>query len=115
MQAPAGKRAALYCRVSTDRQEWDGTSLDTQEESCRAYAARHGFAISAEHVYLEKHSGVDLWGRPKVAALREAIRAKAIDVLICHATDRLSRDPVHLGRVRKPLGLLRFAAWKRAT
>jgi len=92
----AGTRAAIYCRVSTNKQE-DNYSLETQEASCRGYAQSHGFAVLPEYTYLEAHSGVDLWGRPKLTALREAIRAKAIDVVICHSIDRLSRDPVHLG------------------
>ncbi len=28
--------------------------------------------------------------------MREAIRAKTIDVMVCHTIDRLSRDPVHI-------------------
>ncbi len=31
------KTAAIYCRVSTDVQEQEGTSLQTQFESCREY------------------------------------------------------------------------------
>ena len=32
---PLRKRAVIYCRVSTDRQESDGESLDYQEAKCR--------------------------------------------------------------------------------
>ena len=30
-------RAIIYCRVSTEGQERDGTSLQTQMEACRKY------------------------------------------------------------------------------
>jgi len=30
-------KAAIYCRVSTDNQEREGTSLQTQLEACRDY------------------------------------------------------------------------------
>lgn len=30
-------KAAIYCRVSTEGQERDGTSLQTQMEACRKY------------------------------------------------------------------------------
>jgi predicted site-specific integrase-resolvase len=32
------KRAIIYCRVSTDKQEQDGESLEYQEEKGRKYA-----------------------------------------------------------------------------
>jgi site-specific DNA recombinase len=90
-------RAALYLRVSSVGQEQDGTSLDTQEERDRAHAAAQGYAVDEGHVYREVYSGVELWERPKLTALREAIRHRAIDVVIVYAIDRLARDPVHLG------------------
>lgn len=91
----AAKRAAIYVRVSTPGQEQDGTSLATQEEACRAYAAQHGYEVVA--VYREVYSGVELWDRPRLGELREAIRGDRTDVLIAYAIDRLSRDPTHLG------------------
>src|SRR5690348_17225570 len=45
--------AALYCRVSTGKQEDEGTSLASQEERCRAYAAEHGYAVGEGQVYRE--------------------------------------------------------------
>ena len=35
-------RYVIYCRVSTDAQERDGTSLDTQERECRRYIEERG-------------------------------------------------------------------------
>ncbi|MGH7867539.1 MAG: recombinase family protein, partial [Candidatus Dormibacteraceae bacterium] len=44
------KRAIIYCRVSTDKQEQEGESLEYQEEKCRQYAGLHGIdAILALH------------------------------------------------------------------
>ena len=90
-------RAAIYVRVSTDKQEEDGTSLDTQEARCRQYAAEHGFAVDEAHVYRETFTGTELWDRPQLTTLRRAIRERAVDAVVCYAIDRLSRDPVHLG------------------
>jgi site-specific DNA recombinase len=95
--ATGPRRAAIYLRVSSVGQEQDGTSLDTQEERDRAHAAAQGYAVDEGHVYREVYSGVELWERPKLTALREAIRHRAIDVVIVYAIDRLARDPVHLG------------------
>ncbi len=82
-------RCAIYVRVSTVGQEQDGTSLDTQEERCRAYAAERGWQVVA--VYRETHTGSELWERPQLTALRDAVRSGAVDVLLAFALDRLSR------------------------
>jgi site-specific DNA recombinase len=96
---PRHKRplAGLYCRVSSPGQEEDGTSLDTQEARCRHYATEHGYLVDDAHVYREVYTGTELWERPKLTALRSAIRKGAVTHLIAYAIDRLSRDPVHLG------------------
>ncbi|MGA7668864.1 MAG: recombinase family protein [Nitrolancea sp.] len=91
------KRAAIYVRVSSAVQEEDGTSLQTQEAAARAHAARAGCAMDEAHVYREVHTGVELWQRPVLTAMRDAIRHHEFDVLVCYAIDRLARDPVHLG------------------
>src|SRR5688572_24646295 len=104
--APTTRRAALYPRVSdpygdkrrqptTERLQ--ETPLDQQESACRAYAEQHGHTVADQHIYREAHTGVELWERPKLTALREAIRRKEIDVVVVYSIDRLSRDPVHLG------------------
>jgi site-specific DNA recombinase len=92
-------RAAIYVRVSTAGQQEDGTSPETQEAECRAYAARHGLVVSEPHVYREVHTGAELWQRPLLTRLRAAMRRREVDAVVVHAIDRLSRDPVHLGVV----------------
>ena len=93
------RRAAIYVRVSTGQQEEEGSSLETQEERCRAFATERGYDLDEEHVYREVHTGVELWERPELTALREAVRRRDVDVVVAYAIDRLSRDPVHLGVV----------------
>jgi site-specific DNA recombinase len=92
-----GKRCAIYVRVSTGKQEEEGTSLASQEQACREYAAQHGYTVDEARVYREVHTGTELWERPQLTALRAAMRTKALDVVVVYAIDRLSRDPVHLG------------------
>ena len=89
-------RAAIYVRVSTAGQE-DNYSLSSQEAACRDYAAAEGYTVGA--VYREVYTGVELWQRPQLTALRDAIRQRDVDVAIACAIDRLARDPVHLGVV----------------
>ena len=91
------KRAAIYCRVSTSGQE-DNASLTSQEQACRAFAADNGWMVAA--AYQEIHTGVDLYERLQLGRLREAMRQRQIDAIVCYSTDRLARDPVHLGLVQ---------------
>ncbi len=88
-------RCAIYARVSTGSQEQDGTSLDTQEASCRRYAAAEGYVVSS--VYREVHTGADLFERSQLSALREVVRRGEVDVVLAHALDRLTRNQAHLG------------------
>src|SRR5215217_5967748 len=73
LAAPATTlRAAIYIRVSSVGQEHEGTSLETQEERCRRYAAEHGMAVGATHVYRDVYSGAILHERPQLRDLRTA-------------------------------------------
>ena len=67
------KRAAIYARVSTEMQEREGTSLESQEARCRAYAEEQGWTV--EHVIKEQGSGGDIDGRPKLLGLLTLAKA----------------------------------------
>lgn len=93
-QPVRSKHVAIYCRVSTAIQE-DGSSLETQEASCRAFAAEQGWTVST--VYREVFTGSELFDRPQLSKLRETVRRREVDVVIAHALDRLTRNQAHLG------------------
>ena len=81
--------------MSTSSQEQDGTSLDTQLEECLKKAHELGFEVPAEYVFNEVWSGADL-DRPEISRLREFARHKAVQAVVCYATDRLVRKAVHI-------------------
>lgn len=85
-------RAAIYCRVSTDNQEREGTSLQTQLANCLKYCQDNGYDVS--YRFPETFSGLSL-ERPELDKLRELVRKDSIDVVVCYSIDRLSRDPTH--------------------
>ena len=85
-------RAAIYCRVSTDNQEAEGTSLQTQLDACLKYCQDKKYEVT--YRFSEACSGLTL-ERPKLSELRELVRAASIDVLVVYSTDRYSRDPTH--------------------
>jgi len=86
------KQAVIYCRVSTEDQEREGTSLQTQLEGCLAYCDQKGYQVARR--FSETYSGLTL-ERPKLTELRDLIRANDIDVVVVYCLDRLSRDPTH--------------------
>ncbi|MFC1995018.1 recombinase family protein [Chloroflexota bacterium] len=85
-------KAAIYCRVSTDNQEREGTSLQTQLENCLTYCQGKGYDVS--YRFSEVYSGLSL-ERPELDKLRELVRNDVIDVVVCYSLNRLTRDPGH--------------------
>ena len=97
--APVLPRAAalVYCRVSTSRQAEEGTSLDSQETACVKHAEERGYRVA--RVSREVFSGAELWDRPLLSRDRADLKDGQFDALIAYATDRLSRDPIHLALI----------------
>ncbi len=88
------KRAVIYCRVSTDKQEQDGESLEYQEEKCRQYAELHDTDIVA--VLQEAKSGFIHYSyREKLTIARQFIRDHLADEIIVWDLRRFSRNFVH--------------------
>jgi len=85
-------KAAIYCRVSTEDQEKEGTSLQTQLEACLKHCQDKGYDVA--YRFSEAYSGLTL-DRPKLNELREMVRAGDINVVVVYCLDRLSRDPTH--------------------
>jgi len=85
-------RTAVYCRVSTEGQEQDGTSLKTQLDACLKFCKAKGYDVVVR--YSEAYSGLSL-ERPKLTELRDVVEAGGIDCVVVYSLDRFSRDPVH--------------------
>jgi site-specific DNA recombinase len=87
-------RGVIYTRVSTDKQEDVGTSLDTQVENCTNFAIANNIAIVA--TFREVFTGGLYRERPLLTKLREMARNREIDCIIINTFDRLSRSQTHL-------------------
>ncbi len=87
-------RVTIYCRVSTDAQERDGTSLDTQERACIEYCRQQGWQVA--DIVREAASGYTL-DRPGMERLRQQVRHGGSDGVLAYAVDRLSRNQNHIG------------------
>jgi site-specific DNA recombinase len=88
------KRAVIYCRVSTDKQEIDGESLEYQEEKCRRYTELHDIDIVI--VLHEAKSGFIHYSlRDKLTFARQLVRDHMADMIIVFDLRRFSRNFVH--------------------
>ncbi len=94
MNLTARKRAVIYCRVSTDKQEQDGESLDYQEEKCKQYAELHDVEIVL--ILREAKSGFIHYSlREKLTLARQFVRDGMADMIIVFDLRRFSRNFVH--------------------
>jgi site-specific DNA recombinase len=84
---------AIYARVSTDIQAEQGYSLGAQITDCTAKAKELGGTIIKEYVN-DGYSGAYL-ERPALQDMREAIRSKMFQMVVCYDVDRLSRNLSH--------------------
>jgi len=82
--------AAIYARVSSERQRQDET-IQSQTAGLRELAADRGLPLAAELVFEDEgFSGASLQ-RPALERLRDRAAEGAFEVLLCHSPDRLAR------------------------
>lgn len=92
-------KAALYIRVSTDRQAEEGYSIEVQKERLQAYAvSMFGSGQKTEFYIDDGFSGGSL-DRPEIQRLISDIEERNVSHVIVYKLDRLSRsqkDTLHL-------------------
>ena len=84
------KVAALWTRVSTERQEENNFSLDTQEKICREYAAQHGITI--KKCFGGTHESAKTEGELYRKMIAEVASDKEINIILVYSFDRFSRS-----------------------
>ena len=85
-----GRVAAIYARVSSERQRQDET-IQSQTVGLRELAADRGLLVPEDLVFEDEgFSGASLT-RPALERLRDRAAEGAFEVLLCHAPDRLAR------------------------
>ena len=82
--------AAIYARVSSDRQKENHT-ICSQLAALEEYAGSHGYLVPPEWRFQDEgYSGATLL-RPGLEAWRDLVAAGHIEVVLVHSPDRLSR------------------------
>jgi site-specific DNA recombinase len=79
---------AVYARVSTARQEEEGT-IDTQLSAIREFATKNNFAIVKD--YIDNGWSGDMLARPALDQLREDAKKKLWQAVLIYDPDRLAR------------------------
>ncbi len=87
-----GVKAALYARVSTDRQREEAT-IESQLFELKRQIAAAGHALVKEYID-DGYSGAYL-DRPALEELRVALKTDAFDAVYFLCADRIARDAVH--------------------
>jgi DNA invertase Pin-like site-specific DNA recombinase len=92
MRQRAAGPAAIYARVSTERQAvGDKTSLDRQVKNCRRTAERLGLHIVDDYLVKEAHSASDPDDRPGLEGLYDAAARHAFAYVLMDVIDRTTR------------------------
>ena len=84
-------RCAIYARYSSDNQR--ASSIDDQIRNCREIAARKGWVVLEEHIYIDmEKTGTTVYGRDGLAKLMAAADSKPFDYILVDDTSRLGRN-----------------------
>src|SRR5437763_13274303 len=90
--------AGVYARKSTEQNgvSDEARSVTRQVEHARAYAARKGWKVADEHVYVDDGiSGAEFLKRPGFLRLMNALKPRpTFQVLIMSDLDRLGRESI---------------------
>ena len=99
--------AAIYARKSTEQfgVTDDQKSVARQVEAARAYAARKGWLVLDEHVYVDDGiSGAEFVKRPGLAKLLAALKPRPpFQVLIMSEESRLAREQIEGAYIMKQI------------
>ena len=85
-----GRVAAIYARVSSERQRQDET-IRSQTVGLRELAADRGLLVAEDLIFEDEGFSGAMLQRPALERLRDRAAEGAFEVLLCHAPDRLAR------------------------
>src|SRR6202161_3162486 len=84
------KPAAIYARVSSDRQKENHT-IASQTAALIEYAQTHGYSVPPEWVFQDEGYSGAILVRPGLEALRDLAAGGQISAALVYSPDRLSR------------------------
>src|SRR6516164_6345106 len=84
------KPAAIYARVSSDRQRENHT-IASQTEALKEFAGRHSYMVPPEWVFQDEGYSGAILTRPGLESLRDLAAEGQIRAVLVYSPDRLSR------------------------
>lgn len=90
--AATPRRAAIYLRISLDR-EMDGLAIERQREDCERLAQREGWAVVETYIDQSISATDATKSRPDYDRMVADYEASAFDAIVCWDLDRLTRQP----------------------
>lgn len=84
------KAAAIYARVSSDRQKEEQT-IASQTAALLEYAEAHGYAVPSEWIFQDEGYSGSALVRPSLERLRDLAAEGSIEAVLIYSPDRLSR------------------------
>jgi site-specific DNA recombinase len=88
------KKAALYARVSSQKQK-EGETIDSQLHALQDFAHAERYEIPENWIFLDNGVSGTTLQRPALDELRDMIKTEPIEALLIHTPDRLSRSYPH--------------------
>ena len=82
--------AAIYARVSSDRQKENHT-IASQTEALKEFARTHSYTVPSEWVFQDESYSGAILARPGLESLRDLATEGQIRAVLVYAPDRLSR------------------------
>ncbi len=86
--------AALYARVSTEKQEKDET-IASQLDALHRAAAEGGYEVAPEHIFVDAHHSGARLDRPALDKLRDLAAEGMFEAIPVYSPDRLARQYAH--------------------
>ena len=83
------KKAVIYARVSSGRQEKEGFSIPAQIEFLTEYARHNGFSVVEQFIEAET---AKIAGRKQFNNMLKYITENQIDAILAEKTDRIYRN-----------------------
>lgn len=84
------KRAAIYARVSSERQK-EAQTIVSQRQALTEYAQANGYVVPEEWIFQDDGYGGSFLARPALDRLRDLAAEGQIEVVLIYSPDRLSR------------------------
>jgi site-specific DNA recombinase len=88
------KKAAIYARVSSQKQKEDET-IESQELILQEFGLKEGYQIPETWLFLDNGVSGQTLQRPALDELRDLIRTEPVDMILIYAPDRLARNYPH--------------------